>query len=273
MLNKWWRKVSDAFIQNAHYPIHSHMNYRSIMDSLSCVEGIRLTTAVLRALTHWAIHTNYLCLGWSLNSIFNLHFSISHQRFQLKSYWCPKSFSARASTVSKVGKEKQANWTSRHRGVHWETDRGGGARTPLSAAMGGQYVNERLPRRWIMNEQHSEHSWREHVSLSLLHSISSAFSSSCPKISVTLSFLSVSVSSLATGLISSSALFSVIWSLHFTANPTHTHTHTPLSSSSCPQTRGESEVDTHAVCLKTRQNILSLHIDIYTASHTHSSKR
>lgn len=77
-------KLSDAFIQNADYSIHSHMNYRSIMECFSCVEGIRLTTVVLKALTHWAIHTNYLCPGRSLNSIFNLHNSISHQSFQRK---------------------------------------------------------------------------------------------------------------------------------------------------------------------------------------------
>lgn len=164
------------------------MNYRSIMGCFSCVGGIRLTTVVLRALTHWAIHTNYLCLGWSLNSIFNLHNSIFNPASNC--CWCQKSRNGqkqcglplRDSTVSKVRK-KRANWTSHHRGVHWETGRGEGVRAPLSAAMGGQYVNERLAWRWIMNEQHSEHSWREHVSPSL----SFHLSSSCPKISIILS--------------------------------------------------------------------------------------
>lgn len=42
----------DAFIQNADNSIHARMNYRSIIDCFSCVEGIRLTTVVLGALTH-----------------------------------------------------------------------------------------------------------------------------------------------------------------------------------------------------------------------------
>lgn len=66
-------RLSDAFIQNTDCSIHSHMNYRSIMDCFCCVEGIRLTTVVLRALTHWSIHTNYLCLG--VESEFNIQFT------------------------------------------------------------------------------------------------------------------------------------------------------------------------------------------------------
>lgn len=138
--------VSDAFIQNADNSIHAHMNYRSIIDCFSCVEGIRLTTVVLGALTHWAIHTNYPCLGWSLNSIFNLHNSISHRSIRLKKSWRPKKGTTvdknkcgpplRISKVEKKRK-KRANWTSRHRGVHWETGRGGGGENSIERSHGG----------------------------------------------------------------------------------------------------------------------------------------
>lgn len=181
--------VSDAFIQNADNSIHAHMNYRSIIDCFSCVEGIRLTTVVLGALTHWAIHTNYPCLGWSLNSIFNLHNSISHRSIRLKKSWRPKKGTTVDKNkcgpplrISKVEKKERSGPTER-RATGVSIERQGeveGARTPLSAAMGGQYVNERLPWRWIMNE----HSRREHVSprspsLHLLPFLSHFSSTSC----------------------------------------------------------------------------------------------
>lgn len=91
------------------------MNYRSIIDCFSCVEGIRLTTVVLGALTHRAIHTNYPCLG--VESKLNIQFT----KFNLSSEhpsekvpatekkgprWTEASVGAlRISTVSKVKKE------------------------------------------------------------------------------------------------------------------------------------------------------------------------
>ena len=58
------------------------LSHACIMDPVWSVLAVlrdSLQTVVLRALTHWSVHTNYLCLGWSLNPIFNLHNSISHQ--------------------------------------------------------------------------------------------------------------------------------------------------------------------------------------------------
>lgn len=93
------------------------MNYRSIIDCFSCVEGIRLTTVVLGALTHRAIHTNYPCLG--VESKLNIQFT----KFNLSSEHPsekvpargekkgatvdkkPCGRSPRSSTVSKVKKE------------------------------------------------------------------------------------------------------------------------------------------------------------------------
>ena len=57
------------------------MNYRSITGCFSRVEGNPTNNSwALRAPTHRAIHTDYLRLGWSLNSIFNLHNSIQQQK-------------------------------------------------------------------------------------------------------------------------------------------------------------------------------------------------
>lgn len=66
--------MSDGFIQNTHYPIHSHMNYRSIMDSLSCVEGIRLTTVLYNS-TNPLSHPYQLSVS-RVESEFNIQFTL-----------------------------------------------------------------------------------------------------------------------------------------------------------------------------------------------------
>lgn len=54
------------------YSMNPRVHYRSFTDPLSCVEGLRLTTIVRRAITHSAIYTNYL--RW-VEPRFNIQFT------------------------------------------------------------------------------------------------------------------------------------------------------------------------------------------------------
>lgn len=63
-------------------------------------ERIKRTTVVAGARSHRAILTNYPCLGRSLNSIFNLHSSISRQSVRLTTIHKKKCTKAGAALSS-----------------------------------------------------------------------------------------------------------------------------------------------------------------------------